>query len=484
LEGYIVHATFGNRNILAEMMLLFLPFQFIVQKNQINKKSKLLLWCLVFLSILFLILTESRSCWLAFILASLFILCFIFSPQKIKNLLLIAKKQNQKTFWLLVLISVAGLVYALDRVQGRLAYTLLNPNNFNSINERFMWWGKTVEMIKDYPFLGVGPGNWKIILPQYGLTGTRAEEGLVYFTQPHNDFLWIAAESGIIALLMYLLFLFHLVFIAIRILKKNIFSENEKALSGAVLFGLVSYITISSFAFPKDRMEHLIVLAIYAAILISIYCRKMINVQDFSLKKVVLVFCVLLFCSVVGIMNMKGDYHAKKAEQYRLSGNYNKVIEEASIAKNYFYTVTPQAIPVEYLSGIALYHKGNYKEAICFFESALNKNPNHILSLYFLATSFAMEENEISAVDYYQKVLVISNKLDIANVNLAISYFNLGKFKEALARLSLIKNMQHVKSNIELIKNVLIKNGYPQAEKWSDYKIEVFFKELAKNRNP
>jgi O-antigen ligase len=50
-----------------------------------------------------------------------------------------------------------------------------------------------VELIKEYPFFGTGPGTFAIIFPQFQLPGSS-----VRFYQAHNDYLHFFAELGVL----------------------------------------------------------------------------------------------------------------------------------------------------------------------------------------------------------------------------------------------------------------------------------------------
>lgn len=66
---------------------------------------------------------------------------------------------------------------------------------------RIIAWTKAVEMIKEEPFLGVGLGNFE---PRWSSMHTSYnEDGRTYVC--HNTFLEIAAESGLIALFLFLM---------------------------------------------------------------------------------------------------------------------------------------------------------------------------------------------------------------------------------------------------------------------------------------
>jgi putative inorganic carbon (HCO3(-)) transporter len=73
----------------------------------------------------------------------------------------------------------------------------LSPDKPESTRIRL--WLTSINMIKDRPILGIGPGNFSRMFDRYKVDG-------VYDTtcHPHNDYLNVAANSGILGLLAYL----------------------------------------------------------------------------------------------------------------------------------------------------------------------------------------------------------------------------------------------------------------------------------------
>ncbi|TAL57565.1 MAG: hypothetical protein EPN85_13805, partial [Bacteroidetes bacterium] len=61
----LVYATFGNRNIFSEMVLLFIPFQVICFFQNKNRWIRRGMAVLVLLSLILLLLMETRACWAA-----------------------------------------------------------------------------------------------------------------------------------------------------------------------------------------------------------------------------------------------------------------------------------------------------------------------------------------------------------------------------------------------------------------------------------
>lgn len=76
-----------------------------------------------------------------------------------------------------------------------------------SLGRRMVMYSTTVEIIRQHPILGVGTGGYKqtfstMAAQQY--TGWRAQP----FDDPHNQYLFVWAENGIIGLAIFLLMLF------------------------------------------------------------------------------------------------------------------------------------------------------------------------------------------------------------------------------------------------------------------------------------
>ena len=88
-----------------------------------------------------------------------------------------------------------------------------------TIVSRQQVWQDTLQMVKVSPVGGVGLGNWKIEFPKYYRSVEDASRQVV---RPHNDFLWILAEVGVIALLIYLT----LITIQFKYLIQSLFSKD------------------------------------------------------------------------------------------------------------------------------------------------------------------------------------------------------------------------------------------------------------------
>jgi hypothetical protein len=79
------------------------------------------------------------------------------------------------------------------------------PQSAADVNtsERLKMWKKTLSMIKDHPLTGVGSGNWKVVIPSYGLANTVFAKGYFAPDRVHNTYLQITSETGIPGAIFY-----------------------------------------------------------------------------------------------------------------------------------------------------------------------------------------------------------------------------------------------------------------------------------------
>ena len=80
-------------------------------------------------------------------------------------------------------------------MSGPVQKRLMDPAN---LQIRQIFWDHSFQMQAEYPLAGVGPGQWRIHFPKYGLEGMNPSvaEGVTSEVRPHNDFIWVLSELG------------------------------------------------------------------------------------------------------------------------------------------------------------------------------------------------------------------------------------------------------------------------------------------------
>ena len=223
-----------------------------------ENKYIMILCCLLFFitsSALFFLLT--RGAFLAFIMITV----LIFSYQLIKHF-----KASYKKILITIIVFMAS--YQLTNnmmntnqsnvIVDRVSSIRLN-NEDESINQRLRFYSAALNSITTRPILGLGLGNWKFVSIKYD-SKEMTEYTVPYYA--HNDFLQIAAEIGLIGMLLFLYFIFAPFFT----LLKRIYLSRDVFLD-IIIFAMISvYIIDSMLNFPINRpISHILMIFVIIA---------------------------------------------------------------------------------------------------------------------------------------------------------------------------------------------------------------------------
>ncbi|MBQ3053501.1 MAG: O-antigen ligase family protein [Clostridia bacterium] len=180
-----VCSTFENPNVLGEYLLITIPITLAMLYFSKEKKEKLLYLISAFMQGLCMIFTYSRGCWLGlmFSLAIFFVLC------------------SKKVFTALT----AGVFILPFVVPQTIVDRLLSIGNTadTSTAYRVYIWQGTTNMLKDIWLTGIGLGSeaFNSVYPRYAY-------GAITAPHPHNLFLLILSETGILGMILFTLCIF------------------------------------------------------------------------------------------------------------------------------------------------------------------------------------------------------------------------------------------------------------------------------------
>jgi O-antigen ligase len=87
-------------------------------------------------------------------------------------------------FWTFIVLSNRPVVMEI--------LTLKEASEDTSLQSRVLVWEKTIDMVRDYPSLGTGPGTYSTIFTQYQPPGFT-----VRYFMAHNDYLHFISETGL-----------------------------------------------------------------------------------------------------------------------------------------------------------------------------------------------------------------------------------------------------------------------------------------------
>lgn len=316
----------------------------------------------------------------------------------------------------------------------------LNPSTYlstASATERLFVWSKTWELIKDRPVYGFGAGNWKLFFPSKGVEGGyRLQEKDLVFTRVHNDFLEVCAEVGIPGLLLYLMIFALGIIGALNSLRRSKDAFKPRWL--AVLLTILGFAIISFFDFPKERLEHLVALALLLALATyqgrSFGTRTSLVLEKSGRRILTGVLLIILLVNLpISYYRFLGDSASKQILIYRNSDQFEVIQKNVESGKSIWYEVDPMVIPLSWYTGITRYMENDFAAAKEPFLEAYEINPYNFNVVNNLASTLVQLQEYESAIPLYQDALKINPKFEEGMFNLAFSLFQLGKYDEAIA---------------------------------------------------
>jgi len=234
----------ANINIAAFSLVAKSPAVFYYLFKSKKLLFKILCGVLIFMIASCLSILLSRGAFIAF--ATIFLLLFVYT--------LINKKENYTLSYSILFSSVliSYLIFSnlLVNKQDSLLNDRITSIQFDggdqSINERLRFYKGAFESIKENPLLGIGIGNWKIKSMKYD---AKYSKGYRVPFHAHNDILQVAAESGILASIFFILFLINPFYVFIKYKIYN----NIDLKYFSILLMLLVYIIDTLINFPIAR---------------------------------------------------------------------------------------------------------------------------------------------------------------------------------------------------------------------------------------
>ena len=368
----------GNINIFAASLVGKIPF-LLIGITYFSKWKKWILLLSLFLAALLIFLTASRASYLG-----------LFAEIILFVLLYIKINIQQKPYYVnyaAILISLgiafftANIIFEKGKdtaryqsVTNRVLQIGATKTKDASINARLTYWDNALQIIKENPILGIGLGNWKIDAMPYEKTQVN---NLIISDHPHNDFLEIAAETGVLNSLVYLfIFIFGLITNVKTVIKNR--NYEAQIIACLALLLLTTYGIDAFFNFPLYRPTMQLNFCFFLVLTIlnakSIEPYKSINYQLF----------VPLLLIIISIATFYFSFSTFKA--YRLINDTR--IDMAQEEVNYTYTAQEiidripnfpntqtNSQPFVELAGIYSLKEKKYPEALKYFNQSQKINP-------------------------------------------------------------------------------------------------------------
>lgn len=334
------------------------------------------------------------------------------------------------------LVAVAGT----DTLLGRFLQSTLvsRPHQAGGPTDggRTMIWGITTRMIADHPLTGVGAGNFTVRLHEYyggddlDFTAISSDNWI----QPHDDFLWVAAEKGLPGLAMFVA-----MFVAAAAAIRTVITAGrvtDARVAVTCLGSLVAYLMFSCVDFPLDRVTH----QVHLAILLAVIAIVKHGVRPASTAPVPLpgwlVVPPLAAAIVLGIAYSAAALAQEReviaARRACRDGDWPAMLAAAERAATPWKTLDPLATPIAFLEGMARLQLGDLAGATSCLETAFAANPNRMYVVNNLAAVYAETGRFAEAVPLFALAAErYPDRLELRH-NLAACLVEAGRFAEAV----------------------------------------------------
>jgi O-antigen ligase len=416
-DPYLVPGLMGHKNFTASAIALTLPIVVLGRSRQLWPSwfADAALW----LGVLAVLMAQTRSIWLGGALALGVGVALGWRPAKTVRYGLVGG------------LAVAGLLAMSGPVQKR----LMDPAN---LQIRQIFWDHSFQMQAEHPLAGVGPGQWRIHFPKYGLEGMNPSvaEGVTSEVRPHNDFIWVLSELGYVGLALFLVFFITVVVHAVRAYRKDS-AELGHATWVAILI-LVSVYAL--FEFPLERA------AFWAPFMVMVGLRSRGGV---SVPKGVYLGLAVVSVGLLGRIAWQA-IQADRANQIVLEQNSRKdargIVQSATDAVSSWNELDRFSNPLIYFAGMGslfgeaqamgpnpTFTSTNFKQAEAYFNEALALHPYHVVTLYQKANMHRYRRELAQAQSTYEQLLAISPRHPGGQMHYATTLNATGQY-EAAAR--------------------------------------------------
>ncbi len=429
--NFIIYATLANKNLLASALILMLPF-ILYGLFVLSGQWRLFSILSYIFAVLIIGIIHSRASWLA---GSVIFLSIILLPRFLPHMQLsedVSKIISRRAI-LIVGVTILPIFATIFIHNFRTSQNFhLNQaitggqGETSSISERLIMWQKSAAMTLDNPITGVGPGNWKIALNQYGTDGLRSGSGKINYIRPHNDFLWTFAETGIAGGLLYLLIFAITLFYGYKAIRFSP-DSNSRLAAYFISAGIIAYIIIATFSFPKERIVHMSFFGLSIGVLLAFNHRisPIKKAADSIWERVFIAGLIggLLFSTWAGFSRVQSEFLTKEALRAEKQQNWKQSISLLNKAETAIYNMDPMATPLALRRGLVWTkqiqtERDAITKASVEFLAGEQVHPNHIILLNNLATTHERSGNIDQAIAIYERILEFSPRMEHTLINL------------------------------------------------------------------
>ncbi len=456
---YLVDGLMAHKNLYASSLMLMLPF-LVYGCLKFKGAWKWAVIAASALIVFLIILLMTRAVWLGLAVCIAFaVLLLIVKGQLIGLSARFRIMMAAGSF--LILVAAFGVLSKMDSGDDftpvERIKSIVSPTDAHN-QPRVKIWTLTLDMAKDHPATGVGPGNWKLKMTDY-LEGFGFLREQINWYRPHNDFLWNLAEKGIFGLLLFLglfgLTAYYLLYVMLRSERKD-----DKIFALCLFAGLMAFMVVSFFDFPYERINH----QVYFALMIAAAGIKYIEVKGVNPIKikipavVLIVLLLLIFPFIYGVSSTQFEIQVNNAKRAQHFSQWQEMLEISKKIPTTFRDIDPNGLPVLFYSGMAYDQLGDLQNARVAYEKALEAHPKNISVMNNLAVIYHKSGQREIAIELLNNALKLAPDYHEGIVNLSSFYGISGDFQKSydvITRIRPGERTDEIKTRIKFLEGKL-----------------------------
>lgn len=440
--------TFGNRNMAAMFTIMTLPVAGFVFYRSRTQRNDVLAGIPLVLLVVFLLYTRTRGAWVGLsgaLLAVGTVMILIDRKQQgyIKSLFDRMRRPSKLMIIVIGTATVIGMSFLksnIKEISGRKS-TLFSTTS--SILEgggdkgRMGMWRVSLEMFADNAnwLSGLGLNNWYINYPWYA--GGHLINVKTAPFRPHNDFIWILTETGIIGFGIYLWLLVTAGILVFKILQKT---GDKRIITATLVFltGLLAITGHSLFSFPRERITISMLFWILLAFITVLYRHVQGSDENdgdgtkknrFNRGAVLtgIMIIIVLGTVDVGWRHLMNDRYLYRGLILYEDQKYSGALDALSRAESIF----PGNWKVHYTVGLCYLGQDDYDSAIAWFKRCLTYHPFYANAHYNLALAYTRKLDYVNALTHYLRAIEVFPRFVKAHYNMGTVWHYVGKLTEA-----------------------------------------------------
>ena len=439
-------STLGNVNFVGEYFAIIINFSLFLFLGSITLAGDTAYALSTLMLFASLILARSRSGWISLtiaVTASILLMIRYMMGSRSRPYL---RRVWRKLFVLFILaVIVFFMANRLMPFTDELTFelkTLFAGAPLKTNIQRIFIWQCTLNMILDYPVTGVGVGNFKIEYPRYrSLAEREIAGGRTRIERTHNDYLQIAAETGVFGLAAFLWVIVLSLHNSRKVLRSRTGSM-WKATTVALTGGLIAILTNALFNFPLLNPSPSVYFWAIVGSLALLSTSGALNqnridpnvirmaLRNFAARAgLVMAGLAILCASLVNQgKDLISDYQLQRGREHYYFTRWREAVDSFTKALSY----SPNNRITHHYLANTYNLLGEHERAVEEYGVTLTLHPNYEAAHYGLGSAFLAMKRFKEAAECYGNALELRQNYTLAYVHLGSTLEKLGRFREAL----------------------------------------------------